>query len=70
MDESEEEMETEIVILTLNKVVICALETCCKFKFRASIERIEKMNFRINTSRTKKDEATQIYEIIVTFRSN
>jgi len=69
VDESEEEMETEIVILTLNKVVIFSLETCCKFKFRASIERIEKMNFRRNTSGTKKDEATQISEIIVIFRS-
>ena len=69
MDESEEEMETEIVILTLNKVVIFSLETFYKFKFEESIERIEKLNFRWNTLGTKKDEATQISEIIVIFRS-
>ena len=68
MDESEKEMETEIMILTLNEVVICALETCCKFKFKASIERIEELNFKWNTSGTKKDEATQIYETIVILR--
>ena len=62
-------MDTEMMILTLNKVVICALETCCKFKFKASIQRIEKMNFRRNNLGTKKDEATHIYETIVIFRS-
>ena len=57
------------MILALNEAVICALETCCKFKFRASIKRIEKLNFKINTLGTKKDEATHIYETIVIFRS-
>ena len=62
-------METKIMILTLNELVIYALDTCFKFKFKASIERIEKLNFRQNTSVTKKDEATQIYETIIILKS-
>ena len=57
------------MILTLNELVIYALDTCFKFKFKASIERLEKLNFRQNTSVTKKDEATQIYETIIILKS-